>query len=90
MSLCSFISQLPINPKLSATQPTVNKQHWKEVMVVVWGGGDAIVPSQHLPKDSATLRSYTLMSYCKLVSWEKNAPTVVSMAKRYQPLSFMS
>lgn len=54
------------------------------------GGGDAIVPSQHLPKDSATLRSYTLMSYCKLVSWEKNAPTVVSMAKRYQPLSFMS
>lgn len=38
MSLCSFISQLPINPKLSATQPTVNKQHWKEVAVVVVGG----------------------------------------------------
>lgn len=37
MSLCSFISQLPINPKLSATQPTVNKQHWKEVAVVVVG-----------------------------------------------------
>lgn len=68
MSLCSFISQLPINPKVCCS--ACCKQASLE------GGRDAIVPSQHLLKDSATFRSYSLMSYCKLAQY---APTDISL-----------
>lgn len=63
MPLCSFISQLHINPN-SVAQPTVNKHHW-----VGEGHSIAVVPSQRLVKDSATFRTLSLsflMSHCTL------------------------
>lgn len=56
-SLCSFISQPPINPKLSCSAHCKKKHHYKK--------GDAIVPPQHLLKDSTSFRSYTLITPCK-------------------------